>query len=106
MTIRLTWAASTSADCIVQADQGAPTGERQRYVAAIRERCGLARDRAFAVVVNELQRRADAGQLGSTAALLTFVKELEQDVPDTSDGRELFGGLQAGAHVYGEMYER
>ncbi|HEX8158995.1 MAG TPA: hypothetical protein VF526_16540, partial [Solirubrobacteraceae bacterium] len=57
-----------AADCIVQADQGAPTGERQRYVAAIRERCGLARDRAFALVLNELERRADAGELGSTAA--------------------------------------
>lgn len=95
-----------AADCIVQADHGAPTGQREVYVVAIRERCGLARDRAFAVVVNELERRASAGQLGTAAALLTFVEELEQDVPDTSDAHALFGGLQAGAQVYGEMYER
>jgi hypothetical protein len=76
-----------AADCMVPADQGAPTGQRQRYVAAVRERCGRGRDRAFVVVVKELERQADAGELGTTAALLDFVEELKQDVPDTSDAR-------------------
>jgi hypothetical protein len=95
-----------AADCMVQADRGASTGERQMYVTVVRERCDLGRDRAFAVALNELEHRADAGELGTTASLLNFVEELKQDVPDTSDARALLDGLEAGAQVYGEMYER
>jgi hypothetical protein len=95
-----------AADCIVQAHEGSSHGRRERYLAVVRERCDLARDRAFGVALSELERRAHAGELGTSAALFSFVDELEQDVPDSSDARALFGGIEAGAQVYGEMYQR
>jgi hypothetical protein len=61
MMIRRSWAAFTSPPAAwSKRTEERPRVSAQRYVAAVRERCGVEGDRAFAGVLNELERRADA----------------------------------------------
>lgn len=92
-------------DCIQEA-QGLRTLDDQDYVDVARERCGVGSDRGLAFVLDELERRADAGELETAEALSAFACELKQDVPDASRARALLTGLEAGAKKYGGMGER
>lgn len=91
-------------DCI-QETIGMHTRGRGEYLAAARSRLGRD-DAALQRFLNELERRADEGRLGSRLALVKFVDEFAPDVAADSPATWLLHGLDSGSQTYGAMYGR
>lgn len=87
-------------DCIERAE-GLRSLLGESYVEVARKRCDVRGDHGLAFVLDELERRADAGRLGTAEALAAAARELRQDVPASSRALSLLEGLDAGARRYG-----